>query len=161
MGSALAAARAPGDDGPGGRAAGSRSSAPAPSAAASPAPTPPTAPASPAVPAAGTATLVLETGERIAVAGDGVLLGRAPARARGDAELLPVPIADTTKSVSKTHVAVHRIDGVWAAEDRHSTNGSAIVRDGTQHELLPGRPLPLRDGDELRFGDRRARFQTD
>jgi hypothetical protein len=102
--------------------------------------------------------LVLDTGQHIPLSGGGVLLGRAPARAEGDAELTPIPVDDATKSVSKTHLAIVRLADGWFAEDRHSTNGSAIVRDGAQHELVPGRAVLLRDGDDIRFGDRHARI---
>jgi hypothetical protein len=117
--------------------------------------------ASPAAPARPAAVLVLDTGERIAVAhGGGVLLGRAPAREEGDDDLDVVAIADHTMSVSKTHIAVRSSPEGLQVTDRNSTNGSAVVRHGEQHELVPGRPTPVRDGDDIRFGDRRARVTT-
>jgi len=115
-------------------------------------------PASLARPAA---VLVLDTGERIPVAaGRGVLIGRAPARGNGEDDLDAVAIADHTMSVSKTHILVRSTPGGLEVADRHSTNGSAVVRDGRQHELVPDRPTPVHDGDDIRFGDRRARVTT-
>ncbi|GAA3764360.1 hypothetical protein GCM10022240_15820 [Microbacterium kribbense] len=158
------------------RTAGAGPAAPATSGGAAPAPaatpvgTAPIAPvavssaAAPSAPppagasAAGPrAELVLDSGECIDVTPPGVLLGRAPARASGDGDLALIPLVDQTKSVSKTHLAILCVDGGFAVVDRHSSNGVAIVRNGAQIELVPGRPAVLADGDDLRFGDRHAR----
>lgn len=94
--------------------------------------------------------LVLDTGVRIEVSRV-TLIGRAPA---GDATAQLVPIADDTRSVSKTHLAVVPGRRGMSVTDQGSTNGSVIVRDGAELLLSAGKPAELRAGDIVRFGDR-------
>jgi len=100
--------------------------------------------------------LVLDSGETVAVAGGGVVLGRAPATGPDDVEVAPVPVVDPTRSISKTHWALLRRDGGVVAVERGSTNGSVLVRGGSEQPLEPGRPIEVRHGDTIRFGDRHA-----
>lgn len=140
----------------------------APPAPAAAAPAPEAVPAVPAVaPAAAAASpppaysLVLDAGDVIVLGGSGVLLGRAPAAAADDLGVAMVPVADTTMSISKTHLAVLRRGREIVAVDRHSTNGSAIVRGGAEHRLVPGQPAIVHPGDTLTFGDRSATVRAD
>lgn len=100
--------------------------------------------------------LTLDSGDTIAVSGGGVVLGRAPATGPDDVDVLPVPVVDPTRSISKTHWALLRQDGRVVALERGSTNGSVLVRGGAEQALEPGRPVEVRDGDTIRFGDRHA-----
>ncbi|WP_300679209.1 RDD family protein [Nocardioides sp.] len=100
--------------------------------------------------------LVLDTGERIEV-GTALLLGRGPVSSEATAGATPVAVADTTYSVSKTHLLVRR--GTGAGEgvevvDQGSTNGTAIIRDGVERLLTAGQPARAVLGDTIRFGER-------
>ncbi|MDF2507161.1 MAG: hypothetical protein K0Q52_1020 [Microbacterium sp.] len=141
-------------------ATGSPPPAPAPTPASAPAPAPVPAPApaapEPAAPAASAgvrAILVLDTGERIEVRGT-TLFGRSPSAAAGEGVAHLVPVVDDTRSVSKTHIAVMPARRGVFVVDRASTNGSAIVRGGTETALAAGHPAELQTGDTVRFGDR-------
>lgn len=97
--------------------------------------------------------LILDSGERIEVRGT-TLFGRAPAAAAGEGEAQLVRVTDDTRSVSKTHLAVMPARRGVFAVDRASTNGSAIIRTGTETALVAGHPAELQIGDTVRFGDR-------
>lgn len=97
--------------------------------------------------------IVLDTGARVEVQGL-TLLGRAPAANAGEEGAKLVPIEDDTRSVSKTHVALAPGPQGLAIDDRRSTNGTAIVREGAEYAVTAGAPLVLRAGDLVRFGDR-------
>ncbi|WP_442923529.1 FHA domain-containing protein [Microbacterium sp. KUDC0406] len=112
----------------------------------------------PAAPSASVprAVLVLDTGERIEVRAT-VLIGRSPKPADGEGSVQLVPLADDSRSVSKTHLAIMPTRRGLLAVDRGSTNGSAVLRDGDESALVPGQPQPLNAGDGVRFGDRTLR----
>src|SRR5690606_19226332 len=100
--------------------------------------------------------LVLPGGERLTVEGTGVL-GRNPAARVGTEVAHLVPVADPTRSVSKTHLAFG-LDtvGLWV-EDLHSTNGTAVVSiDGTRTPLTPGLAVHVAPGDVVVVGDVRV-----
>lgn len=98
------------------------------------------------------AVLTWDDGSRMAVYGR-TLYGRNPAAERGT---VSVPVRDETLSLSKTHFEIGGdASGAWIA-DRHSTNGTVLVRDGGRHPLVAGRPTTLRPGDRLELGDRTA-----
>lgn len=98
------------------------------------------------------AVLTWDDGSRMAVYGR-TLYGRNPAAERGT---VCVPVRDETLSLSKTHFEIGGdASGAWIA-DRHSTNGTVLVRDGGRHPLVAGRPTTLRPGDRLELGDRTA-----
>lgn len=97
------------------------------------------------------ATLAFDTGDRFALTG-AALIGRNPAPSAGEVVDHLLPIADDTRTVSKTHVLV--TVQPLAVVDRASTNGSAVVRAGVEQQLEPGRPFALAPGDVVRFGDR-------
>ncbi|QMU97081.1 FHA domain-containing protein [Microbacterium esteraromaticum] len=109
---------------------------------------------SPGEPAAGVrAVLQLDDGSRIEVRG-ATLIGRAPAPVAGEGAVQLVAIADDTRSVSKTHLAILPARRGVLVVDRGSTNGSAIVRAGSEMPVTPGDPAPVQVGDVVRFGDR-------
>ncbi|MFB7882607.1 RDD family protein [Microbacterium sp. NPDC056057] len=98
------------------------------------------------------AVLTWDDGTRMAVYGR-TLYGRNPASEDG---AVAIPVRDETLSLSKTHFEVGGdTAGTWIA-DRHSTNGTTLVRDGGRIPLTPGVRTNLRDGDTLEFGDRRV-----
>ena len=100
--------------------------------------------------------LTLDSGEAITIDGEGALLGRAPTRGAEDAGMTEVRVADSTMSISKTHLALVRTGDSVAVVDRWSTNGSSVIRGGLQRPLTAGEPVQLANGDTIRFGDRRA-----
>lgn len=98
------------------------------------------------------AVLTWDDGSRMAVYGR-TRYGRNPAVESGVAS---VPVRDETLSLSKTHFEIGGdATGTWVA-DRHSTNGTVLVRDGGRHPLVAGLPTALRPGDRLELGDRSA-----
>ncbi len=79
------------------------------------------------------------------------LFGRNPAPEDG---ATVVSVRDETLSLSKTHFeAVAETSGGWI-RDRHSTNGTAIVRDGHRIVCEPGEQVRIRLGDAIEIGDR-------
>ncbi|MFE5409650.1 RDD family protein [Microbacterium sp. NPDC056569] len=98
------------------------------------------------------AVLTWDDGTRMAVYGR-TLYGRNPAAVEG---AVAIAVRDETLSLSKTHFEVGGdATGAWIA-DRHSTNGTILVRDGGRIPLTAGVRTNLRDGDTLEFGDRRV-----
>ncbi len=138
--------------------------APVPASAPAPVPSAPasaaaSAPASAAVPAAPAPApmrfaLRLDTGESITIA-EPVLLGRNP-DATGHPGARPVPLADDTRSLSKTHMLVRPVAGGLEIVDCGSTNGSGLVRGGVEYGVAAGTPVTTTDGDIIRLGDRVA-----
>lgn len=79
------------------------------------------------------------------------LFGRNPATEAG---AVAVPVRDETLSLSKTHFeAASEPTGGWIM-DRHSTNGTTIVRNGHRIVCTPGEQTPVRLGDAIEIGDR-------
>lgn len=115
-------------------------------------------PVSEAEPTGVRAVLILDSGERIEVRTT-TLIGRAPSAAAGEGAVQLAPIADETRSVSKTHLAIMLSRRGIMVVDRGSTNGSSIVRDGVEGPLLPGHPIELYAADFVRFGDRSLRVE--
>ena len=97
--------------------------------------------------------IVLDTGRRVEVHGL-TLIGRAPVPSPGEDRAQLIPVDDDTRSVSKTHVALTPTRRGMTITDRDSTNGTAIVREGTEHPLAAGEPVAASAGDLVRFGDR-------
>ena len=153
-------------------------SSPAPSAAPEPeaapavpeppaAPQGPIAPESPAAPAEPSSDITDVEDTRMSIPGhrivftwdDGTrvtvsrrtLFGRNPAPEDG---AVAVPVRDETLSLSKTHFeAAAEAAGGWVI-DRHSTNGTVIVRDGHRITCAPGERVRIRLGDAIEIGDR-------
>ncbi|HEY9307143.1 MAG TPA: RDD family protein [Microbacterium sp.] len=98
------------------------------------------------------AVLTWDDGTRMAVYGR-TLYGRNPANEHG---AVSIPVRDETLSLSKTHFEIGGDStGAWIV-DRHSTNGTTLVRDGARIPLLPGVRTNVRAGDTFEFGDRRV-----
>lgn len=98
--------------------------------------------------------LVFDSGERIAIDG-AVLLGRNP-DAADHAGARAVALADDSRSLSKTHLLVRSVaDGVEIT-DCGSTNGSGLIRAGTEYAVVAGTPILTTEGDSVRLGDRVA-----
>jgi hypothetical protein len=98
------------------------------------------------------AVLTWDDGSRMAVY-ERTVYGRNPAPESG---AVTIPVRDETLSLSKTHFEIGGdASGAWIA-DRHSTNGTVLVRDGGRHPLVAGLPTSLRAGDRLEMGDRTA-----
>lgn len=91
-----------------------------------------------------------DDGTRVAVSRR-TLFGRNPAPEEGAAV---VSVRDETLSLSKTHFeAAAEASGGWVV-DRHSTNGTVIVRDGQRIACTPGEQVRVRLGDAIEIGDR-------
>ncbi|MDQ7876704.1 RDD family protein [Microbacterium sp. QXD-8] len=98
------------------------------------------------------AVLTWDDGTRMAVYGR-TLYGRNPANEHG---AVSIPVRDETLSLSKTHFEIGGDStGAWIV-DRHSTNGTTLVRDGARIPLMPGVRTNVRAGDTFEFGDRRV-----
>lgn len=106
------------------------------------------------------------TGQSILIDGD-VLLGRRPSDTlpQGVAEGLrtvglhaenvrSVRIDDPTRTTSRDHAAIvmDRDGGLWI-EDCGSLNGTFIIREGREHQVLEGSPSRLEAPATLRIGD--------
>ena len=97
--------------------------------------------------------LYLDDGAQIPVA-EAVVLGRDPSPNHASGR--SVPVADQTRSVSKTHLALVPTDGGIEVTDLGSTNGTAVVHEGAERRLESGAPLLALPGDTVRFGERTA-----
>lgn len=87
--------------------------------------------------------------------GSTALVGRNPAGYDGEMISRLIPIQDSTRSVSKTHIHLSvSSEGLWVT-DRNSTNGSAISSsNGAKIPLVGGTPALARPGSRVHFGDR-------
>lgn len=97
--------------------------------------------------------LIASTGEEFAITGSG-LLGRRPIAQPGEIVHQFVSIADTGRSVSKTHLEF----GIEAGElwicDRYSANGTVIVPPGGEPRMCePGRRYRVEHGSRIEVGD--------
>lgn len=113
------------------------------------------APAS--VPAFAQATplaIIVDDGQRIEVNAP-IVLGRAPEQTPSDARA--VAIADSTRSLSRTHLRVAPADGdaIWV-EDTFSANGTRLqAPDGTTQPLPRGERVKVPLGTVLLLGERK------
>jgi len=97
--------------------------------------------------------LAASTGERVIVAGNG-LVGRKPVAAEGETFDQLVTLADPGRSVSKTHLEFGVEGGELWVLDRYSSNGTAIVgADGQRRECEPGRRYRVSRGSRIEIGD--------
>lgn len=102
-----------------------------------------------AAPASRRLALVWDDGTRSAIYARTVF-GRNPAADGATA----VAVRDETLSLSKTHFEVDPdADGAWIT-DRHSTNGTVLLRAGAANPLAPGERVRLQAGDRVEIGDR-------
>ncbi len=104
--------------------------------------------------------LVFDTGESLAVAGDGAV-GRQPRGADGGALTHAVAIDDPSRSISKLHLVFGpEPGGLWVV-DRGSTNGTVIVSpDGVMRALPAGVRAHVAPGWVVRFGERAFRVEA-
>ncbi|MFS2280696.1 RDD family protein [Microbacterium sp. OR21] len=98
--------------------------------------------------------LRFDSGEGIGVTAP-VLLGRNP-DAGTHAGATPFPLADSTRSLSKTHLLARPAEGGVEVMDLGSTNGSGLIRDGVEYALTAGAATLAVEGDAIRLGDRTA-----
>ncbi|OZB80063.1 RDD family protein, partial [Microbacterium sp. 13-71-7] len=93
---------------------------------------------------------VWDDGVRAIVSGR-TLFGRNPAAEPGASVVV---VRDETLSLSKTHFeAAAENAGGWV-RDRHSTNGTTVVRDGVRIACPPGERVRIRLGDAIEIGER-------
>lgn len=80
--------------------------------------------------------LVLDDDRRFALSGASVVIGRNPVGEPGEQRLA---VADTTRTLSKTHARLVVDGDEWRLTDLHSTNGVVVAaEDGTETLLDPG-----------------------
>lgn len=113
------------------------------------------APASvPAFAQAAPLAIIVDDGQRIEVNAP-IVLGRAPEQTPSDARA--VAIADSTRSLSRTHLRVAPADGdaIWV-EDTFSANGTRLqAADGTTQPLPRGERVKVSLGTVLLLGERK------
>lgn len=100
-------------------------------------------------------SLVLPTGEPVAIGSDVVIVGRRPAADpdRAGAQLIAV----NEETVSKTHARLELRDDVWYITDLGSTNGVLLATMlGTDVEAAPG--VEIEAGEQFLLGDARLRL---
>ena len=82
-----------------------------------------------------------------------VLLGRRPSEAIPEGAKA-VKIEDPTRTTSRNHAAISiDQDGQLWIEDYGSHNGTFIIRDGEEHQVVKGTPAQLEAPATLRIGD--------
>jgi uncharacterized RDD family membrane protein YckC len=98
-------------------------------------------------------SILLDDGRRIAVEGL-VLLGRNPQPKAGEEDAQLIKIADETRTVSKSHLAVGVDAGGVYVVDRGSTNGSTVsTTNGMSSRCRPGEMVRVGDGAIVSIGD--------
>jgi pSer/pThr/pTyr-binding forkhead associated (FHA) protein len=98
-------------------------------------------------------TAILDDGREVPVAGL-VVLGRNPQPRPGEETAQLVKLADETRTVSKSHLALDvDHDGLFVV-DRGSTNGSTVTApDGATTTCEPGRAVHVTEGSVVSMGD--------
>ncbi len=87
--------------------------------------------------------LVLDTGERIDMPAESVVLGRKLASVEHGVPGVAIP--DATKTMSKVHARIDRAGDHWTLTDLGSTNGSSVIEAGGRERLLSsGGSEPIR-----------------
>ena len=139
---------------------------PAPVADPAEAPAPPTTPVpvpvAAAVPAPAPAwRLHLPDGGATVALDATVLIGRNPAASVDRPLATLLPVADLTKSVSKTHALLEIDGGVLWVHDLDSTNGVYVVVGDDVIEVVPGTRVVVPAGADLELGEyvMRVRFE--
>jgi uncharacterized RDD family membrane protein YckC len=98
-------------------------------------------------------SILLDDGRRIAVEGL-VLLGRNPQPRVGEEDAQLIKIADETRTVSKSHLAVGVDAGGIYIVDRGSTNGSTVsTTNGMSSRCRAGEMIRVGDGAIVSIGD--------
>ncbi len=97
--------------------------------------------------------LSLPDGQTVSVTG-ALFIGRNPTRAAGDIDGDLLPVADTTKSVSKTHAVVEVLDGALWVTDLNSTNGVFVTAPDTDDvQAVPMERTPVPAGSDIELGE--------
>jgi uncharacterized RDD family membrane protein YckC len=98
-------------------------------------------------------SILLDDGRRITVEGL-VLLGRNPQPKAGEEDAQLIKIADETRTVSKSHLAVGVDAGGIFVVDRGSTNGSTVsTTNGLSSRCRAGEMVRVGDGAIVSIGD--------
>ena len=108
----------------------------------------------PSFASAPTLAIIVDDGQRIEVNAQ-IVLGRAPEQTPADAQA--IAIADSTRSLSRTHLRVAPADGeaLWI-EDTFSANGTRLqAPDGSTQPLPRGQRVKVPVGTLLLLGERR------
>jgi uncharacterized RDD family membrane protein YckC len=101
---------------------------------------------------------VLDDGREIGISGL-VLLGRNPQARPGEDDAELVKVADETRTVSKTHLALSVDSSGLYVMDRGSTNGTTLTDTaGNSKPCLAGQVLPV-SGGIVSFGDHWLRIE--
>ena len=103
----------------------------------------------------------LDDGREIDVEGL-VLLGRNPQPRPGEEDAHLVKLADQTRTVSKTHLALGVDDAGLFVVDRGSTNGSTVTApDGAATTCTPHTAVSVEGGSVVSLGDHWLRIRRD
>jgi len=95
----------------------------------------------------------LDDGRQMSIDGL-VLLGRNPQPQPGEEDAQLIKLADQTRTVSKSHLAVGLDDAGVYVMDRGSTNGSIVTApDGTATRCQAGDVVPVEPGSIVSMGD--------
>ncbi|MDQ4213449.1 FHA domain-containing protein [Microbacterium capsulatum] len=96
--------------------------------------------------------VVLPDGRTLPI-GSAMRFGRDPIADPTEPGTVLVPLRDPAKSISKTHAQLQLRDGELFVTDLHSTNGTAIVIDGSATRVLVEQPHAVRRDADLRLGE--------
>ena len=98
-----------------------------------------------------------DTGERVPLRGS-IFVGRDPESRDADDKSTFIPIVDSDRSVSKTHLVLRSNEGVTTVEDLGSTNGTLVTEpNGSELRVEPGTAIAVPEGAIVTFGDRTFR----
>jgi hypothetical protein len=98
-------------------------------------------------------SILLDDGRRIALDGL-ILLGRNPQPDAGEEDAQLIKIADETRTVSKSHLAIGLDSGGVYVVDRGSTNGSTVsTTNGMSTRCKAGEMVPVSEGAIVSIGD--------
>ncbi|MEZ5111616.1 MAG: DUF5684 domain-containing protein [Microbacteriaceae bacterium] len=105
-------------------------------------------------------SLVPPLGEAVLVTADVVIIGRRPGFDADFASAQLVPVADETRTVSKTHARLERRGEEWVVIDLNSTNGVILIDDGGDEiDATPG--VPERLTERFLLGDAPLRMRRE
>lgn len=97
--------------------------------------------------------LALPDGQAVSLTG-ALFIGRNPTRTAGDIDGDLLPVADTTRSVSKTHAVVEVLDGALWVTDLNSTNGVFVTAPDTDDvQAVPMERTPVPAGSDIELGE--------
>ena len=96
-------------------------------------------------------------GAPVPVTSEVLIIGRRPGADADFPNAQLVPVADETRTMSKTHARLERQGDSWTIVDLYSTNGVILVaEDGSERDAVPG--LPERLGERFLLGDAELRI---